>query len=196
MILQRLKMETRAQHAALESQLPLLDASMSLEAYRQCLRRFYGYYLPLESLLMAQPVWDELGFDYTERCKAHGLQRDLLALGDSPAQLMQIPRCHDIPKLHTLAQVLGCLYVIEGATLGGQIITKHLQANLRLTPNHGATFFSGYGVRTGALWKAFGTMLITRAEQAASASASEIVDSANQTFQTLEQWLFHKVACV
>lgn len=193
MILQRLKIETRAQHAALEGLLPLLNPNMSLEAYRECLRRFYGYYLPLESLLIAQPVWDELGFDYTRRCKAHGLQRDLLALGDSPTQLMQIPRCHDIPKLHTLAQVLGCLYVIEGATLGGQIITKHLQANLGLTPAHGATFFNGYGVCTGAQWKAFGIMLITRAEQANDSNA--IVDSANQTFQTMGQWLFHKVAC-
>ncbi len=194
MILQRLKLQTHTQHAALESQLPLLDPGMSLQAYRQCLRRFYGYYLPLESLLMAQTVWDDINFDYTQRCKAPSLERDLLALGDSPAQLVQIPRCHNIPMLHSLAQVLGCLYVIEGATLGGQVITKHLQTNLGLTPAHGAAFFNAYGVRTGAQWKAYGTMLITHAEQAGDNTC--IVDSANQTFQTMGQWLFHKVACV
>ena len=78
--------------------------------------------------------------------------------------------------------------MIEGATLGGQIITRHLQANLELTPLTGAAFFDGYGARTGGQRKAFCAML--RANAGESVRQDDILTSANQTFETLGQWLF------
>lgn len=189
-ILKRLSQSTSERHAALERQLPLLDPRLSRENYRQFVSRFLGYFAPLEIQLLALPCWDEIGFHYSERFKTPLLEQDLIALGDTPEVQARFPRCQKLPKLDTLPNVLGCLYTIEGATLGGQIITRHLQASLNLTPESGASFFNGYGAETGVRWHAFCAMLTAFAEQ--TGGEEDIIATANQTFETLEQWLFPK----
>ncbi len=188
MILKLLKSATNSRHAALERQLPLLQPGFSRPAYHQFTRRFFGYYAPLEAQLMALPWWSGLGFDYLRRLKTPHLVQDLTAMGDSPQTLATLPRCEHLPSTDSLARLLGCLYVIEGATLGGQIITKHLQTKLGVTPTSGGAFFNGYGTHTGPNWLAFGKMMLAHAEGAGS--GDDIIESANQTFATLDQWLF------
>ncbi len=56
------------------------------------------------------------------------------------------------PSLGGVAAGLGALYVVEGATLGGRVIARHLARSLALGPADGAAFFAGYGDRTGAMW--------------------------------------------
>lgn len=81
--------------------------------------------------------------------------------------------------------------MIEGSTLGGQIICKHLSQCLNLTPDTGAAFFSGYGQRTGMQWKAFREFFnLTYLDF--NQSQQSIIDSANQTFITLDTWLFRE----
>lgn len=188
MILQRLQQATHARHAALESQLPLLDPQLSHRHYRQFVNRFLGYYAPLETQLLALPWWHEIGFNYAERYKTPHLVRDMLALGVTADTLATFPRCRDLPQIDTLPQALGCLYVIEGATLGGQLVTRHLQQNLGLTAASGAAFFNGYGAQTGARWQAFGAMLTTFAER--TSDHDTIVANANHTIETIDRWLF------
>ncbi len=190
MFLQRLKLATRDRHSALERQLPLLDPTLSHEAYRQFLGRFFGYYAPLEARLDVSPWWGQIGLDYAERRKTPGLAQDLIALGIAPAALARVPPCRELPDLASSARLLGCLYVIEGATLGGQIITRHLHTHLGLTPRSGAAFFSGYGAQTGSRWKAFGAQLTAYVQH--SGGDDEIIDGANQTFATIDRWLFAK----
>jgi heme oxygenase len=182
MILQRLRSETASHHAAIESQMPLLDPEMSLETYIRMLQSFWGYYSPLEERLRSQSFAGR--YVWSDRKKTPRLMVDLLALG---ASTTEIARCEHLPCLDSIAEVLGCLYVIEGASLGGQIIAKHLNANLGLTPETGASFFGGYGVNTGPYWLAFRTLLT---EVATSVDQDDqIVISANATFQTLCDWL-------
>jgi heme oxygenase (biliverdin-IX-beta and delta-forming) len=188
MILQRLKQATSQRHAALERQLPLLDPRLSRPVYRQCARRFFGYYAPLEARLLALPWWESIGLCYTPRHKTPRLEQDLLAMGDTSVTLARLPRCQNLPVTDTLDHLLGCLYVLEGATLGGQIITKHLEINLGVTPQSGGAFFNGYGTQTGPHWLAFCKMLMVHAER--SENTENIIASANQTFATLDQWLF------
>lgn len=188
MILKRLKEATGSRHTALESRLPLLNADMSRARYLQFLQLFWGYYEPLETQLQALPYWNAMGFDYAGRHKTPRLLQDLQALGETPDAIQGFARCQHLPTLASQGQLLGCLYVIEGATLGGQIITRHLQANLGLTPLTGAAFFDGYGARTGSHWKAFCAMLRANADE--SGPQEDILASANQTFETLGQWLF------
>lgn len=188
MILKRLKLATSQRHAALERQLPLLDPHLSRPVYLQCARRFFGYYAPLEVKLLELPWWDSIGFHYVPRYKTPYLEQDLLAMGDTDEMLARLPRCENLPDTKTLAHLLGCLYVLEGATLGGQIITKHLQTNLGVTPNNGGAFFNGYGAHTGPNWLTFGKMLMVQAE--GTGNGDDIIDSANETFATLDQWLF------
>ncbi|MDB5883846.1 MAG: biliverdin-producing heme oxygenase [Polaromonas sp.] len=162
---------------------------MSQHRYQQFLHRFLGYYEPLEAKMLALPYWDTLGFDYAERYKTPRLLQDLRVLGETPESIEALARCPSLPTLTTQSQLLGCLYVIEGATLGGQIITRHLLANLGLRPSTGTSFFDGYGGQTGSRWKAFCAMLSASGTE----SHDEIVASANQTFETLGNWLFPDV---
>lgn len=187
-ILERLKSGTRARHVALESRTVLLNKDLSLSNYSQCLQRFFGYYAPLEKRLLESPAWHEVGFVYENRYKTPQIEQDLLALGLTQNALKTIPQCNTLPELITTAQLFGCLYVLEGATLGGQIISKHLNASLGLTPDFGCSFFAGYGKQTGSQWKAFGASLTAFATQASS--DDEIIASANNTFQTLDCWLY------
>jgi heme oxygenase len=188
LILQQLKLATHDRHKALEKQLPLLRPALSLPDYRQFLSRFLGYYLPLEARLLPLPWWQQMAFAYSDRRKSPRLEQDLLALGEAAASVQCLPQCRDLPALETLPQLLGCLYVVEGATLGGQIISRHLQATLGLTASTGAGFFSGYGPLTGSHWKAFCTELTSLSVRCGSDDA--VIASANETFATLDRWLF------
>jgi heme oxygenase len=191
LILKRLKLATSASHTALEDQLPLMNADLSRQDYCHFVARFFGFYAPLEVQLMASTHWPQLPFDYADRQKTTRLTQDLLALGTSPRALSATPLCAALPPLHAPEQLLGCLYVIEGATLGGRSITQHLHTKLGLTPQTGGAFFDGYGAQTGSRWKAFCTMLMNHADNADNESRhAAIVAGANSTFQTLTQWLF------
>jgi len=192
MILQRLREETAQNHSAIESQMPLLDPHMSLSTYRQLLARFWGYYAPLEDRLRTEVeiYWPDQEYSCAERAKVPDLAKDLRVLGES---LDQLECCTNLPELTTPAQVLGCLYVIEGATLGGQIISKHLLANLEIGIDTGATFFNGYGANTGNQWQSFRLFLTSNAEPMNQDDA--IVVSANETFRTLSEWLFPNPNC-
>lgn len=196
MILKRLKLATSACHTALEDQLPLMKDDLSLSSYRQFVGRFFSFYAPLESQLMVSPHWRSLAFDYTTRQKTPRLTLDLLALGSSSAELAATPRCTNLPVLTTPEELLGCLYVIEGATLGGRIITRQLQTQLGLTLESGSAFFDGYGAQTGSNWKAFCTMLSNHADLHADENHhAAIVAGANRTFETLTLWLFPTSLC-
>jgi heme oxygenase len=191
MILKRLKLATSACHTALESQLPLMNADLSRDDYRRFVSRFLGFYAPLESQLLAAPCWQVLAFDYHARQKTPRLKQDLLSLGCSADVLAITPHCTDMPVLTTPEQILGCLYVIEGATLGGRVITRHLQNQFGFTPESGGAFFDGYGAETGSHWKAFCSMLSRNADHVGDEGRHEaIVAGANRTFETLTNWLF------
>ena len=187
MILKRLRSETQAQHSALESRMPLMDPAFSLADYWRLLARFHGYYVPLEARLVAWSRTEGQRINYAERVKVPELERDLIALGETAETIAQLPRCAALPVLTTEADGLGCLYVVEGSTLGGQVITRQLQKGLGLSPASGGAFFNGYGAETGARWKAFGFGL----EEAAARLDQDdaIIAGANETFRTLAHWL-------
>jgi heme oxygenase len=146
-MLKCLKAATSSRHAALERQLPLLDANLSQAAYRHFVQRLFGFYDPLEAQLRAVPLWDAGGVDYALRHKTPRLRHDLQVLGDTEASIAALPRCTRLPPLTHPAQLWGCLYVIEGATPGGQIIIKRLNAHLGLSAASGASFFTAMARR-------------------------------------------------
>ncbi|MBC7842871.1 MAG: biliverdin-producing heme oxygenase [Gemmatimonadaceae bacterium] len=187
MILQLLKDETRETHAALERQMPLLDANLSATDYLHMVAKLFTYHTPLEAVLVSSPGFAEIGLDYADRGKTARLARDLCALGASAVDLDEMRQCESLPPLAHPSHVFGCLYVLEGATLGGQIVARHLQASLGLTPETGASYFSGYGVQTGPQWKVFCALLTAYA--ARTEDTNEILAGAHATYATLSAWM-------
>jgi heme oxygenase len=186
-ILARLKEETRLLHAAVEGRLNLLDPNLTRDAYAAVLARFLGFYAPLEERLARVDGYDAVGLNLDERRKAHRIVADLAALGRSPNQVAAVPVCPDVPDPRTLAEALGCLYVMEGATLGGQIICRHVGPALGLDAGAGCSLFASYGDRVGAMWRAFGDALAAYA--VAPNRADAVVRSACETFTKLDAWL-------
>jgi heme oxygenase len=189
MILSVLKTETRVLHDRIEQNprlARLLAADLTPGEYRDTLARLYGFHAPLEAVLGARPEWARIGFSFDARRKAPLLARDLAALGLPPAAVEGLPRCPDLPRLDHFADALGCLYVLEGSTLGGQVIAKHLRRSLGVDAAHGAAFYHSYGRDTGRMWKAFGDMLTACA---APGDHTAIVGAADATFEKMDAWL-------
>ncbi len=132
--------------------------------------------LPAYQLVGRQPLAAETSRGFSR----HG-DADLLL--NSTALPPQLPVCGDLPVCNSIAQAFGCLYVLEGATLGGRVLCRHFNQTLGLDVHNGSAFFAGYGEATGAMWALFGERLT-----AANVDETAAIQSACQTFQTLEQW--------
>jgi heme oxygenase len=190
MILEDIKAQTLENHIKLEkSELLSLFSSKSIDVqtYRLILTLFYGYFHPLEKRLDALASIPRLLPDYETRRKSSLLLSDLQALNATQAAEVSLPLCPDLPEVADEAQAFGCLYVMEGSTLGGKFIAQKLQNNLGLTASSGAAFFHGYGQETGMRWKTFQQALQSFAEQSGQQEA--IIHSANQTFDKLGRWM-------
>ena len=184
-ILIRLKRDTADLHRQVEDRFRILDPALTRQGYVQKLERLLGLHQPLEALI--EPWGDRLDIDWDARRKTPLLQADLEFLGKTPAEIAQLPHCKALPVIDDLGAILGCLYVLEGSTLGGRMIARHLAQHLDVAPGQGASFFSSYGEALMPRWRHFQQRL---AELATSAVMEDrIVDSARATFTSFGNWM-------
>lgn len=182
-ILTRLRLETRGEHDAVERVLDLMGAGLTRETYCQRLVQFYGFYGPLEAALRARCATPYLQTLASRLNKTSLLRQDLHYLSVSTDALAL---CRDLPPIDDQTEILGCLYVMEGATLGGRMITQHIQATFGITPTTGGSFFDGYGDGTGKMWQAMRHLLVSCAVDTQTEDA--LVASAIATFASLRGW--------
>ncbi len=183
MILQRLRHETRPQHEALEQLLPLGRPHLPLAVYKQVLLRFHGFYRTWEAEAQAH-AGSSLAPVLAARRKLPLLQSDLQALGLDPASQppldpARLPRFAGSP-----ATLLGSMYVVEGSTLGGQLIARELERSSGFRDGLGYLFFRSYGITVGQQWKAFTALL----QSAPPDQADAIVAGARDTFTAFADW--------
>jgi heme oxygenase len=190
MILADLKERTKTLHAQTELAFALDQRLATRDSYVALLSRMLGFYAPLEPRMPDAVGARELGFDLQEREKTSLLRADLSALGLSPAEIAAIPNCSRLPQIPRVANLFGCLYVLEGSTLGGQIIRREVHRRLGFTADNGCAFFAGYHDKTAEAWREFGEAL-TRYSVGHPQEQEQIVGTAAETFQRFEEW----VAC-
>lgn len=187
MILDLLRQRTSLLHDRVERAVDLPSRCDSREGYASLLSRLLGFYEPFETAL-ARFDWRQAGLDFEERRKAGRLRADLSALGWEGAAIDGAARCRDLPRPAALAGAVGCLYVLEGATLGGQVIARQTARSLGVGPERGGRFYEGYGEATGRLWRAFGSAANAYCGHDERRS-EEAVDGAIATFAAFEAWL-------
>jgi heme oxygenase (biliverdin-IX-beta and delta-forming) len=180
MILAELKEQTRKQHENLESIVDVMNKMFTRDDYETLLTKFYRFYSAVEPKVAANDM-PANGIDVAERTKLKWLEHDLISLGAFD-RAKQLPALSNTPVLDTPAKAFGAMYVMEGATLGGQVITRHLKQHLDLTPETGGAFFNSYGQRVGPMWKAFGAAITSFAET--NGNNGEIVQAAKDTFDS------------
>lgn len=178
----RLRTATEAHHRAIESSIGLAE---SREVHRRTIAAFYGFVCPWEQelgRLRCEPIRTLT----RNRSKTPKLAADLQSSGMEPQEIALLPICADLPDLSTCPNALGSLYVLEGATLGGQIISRHCERVLGLSDGVGYTYFQGYQNETGAMWRAFGQIV---EEQSSDYADDAIIRAACDTFLKLHAWL-------
>lgn len=186
-IMTALKAGTHDQHSAIERIMPFFYEDFSRDAYIRVLRAFFGFFDPMERELASLSTWLSVGLDIKSRQRVKRLRADLLALGESASDIELIPRCDALPRLETLADGLGCLYVLEGSTLGGQLIIREIEPCLGIGRDTGGGFFYGYGSGTGLMWHDFCASARKHAESGDHQAA--MVSAARRTFELLELWM-------
>lgn len=185
-VLQHLRAQTAELHVALEKRLPFFADSLDFPAFLQLMQAYYGFYAPLEDALRASEHFPA-DFDLQPRLKSATLRDDLRALGLFAEQIEQTQRCEGLPDLNCSAACLGVLYVLEGATLGSQVLRRQIQARLGLDAGNGAAFLDIYGADTGRRWRGFLEYLCSRPLDDAERAA--VVRAAQDTFRCFEHWL-------
>jgi len=174
-----LKDGTEDLHREIEAVVPLMRPSLTLEQYQGYLRKLYGYYKPLEAELMKV---ESGGFAIEPRLKSHLLEKDISQLGKS---FDDIGHCSSIPRPATLSEAIGVMYVLEGSTLGAQILVRGLQKNenVKECPTN---FLNPYEESTGKMWAEFRA----QAEQVVPNQDHNVaVAFAQETFRSLAGWL-------
>lgn len=146
----QLRESTRAAHARAEASLAPLAQPDSLARYAELLRVLWGFQAPLERLLGRQELPAAVGWPARQRLGA--LAADLTELGVTGASL---PEATGLPALDGPGAMWGALYVTEGATLGGRVLRRHIEARLGPVP---ARFLDGHGDRTRPMWRDLGRL--------------------------------------
>jgi heme oxygenase len=182
----QLRAATWSAHQRLERRIDVKTRFSSLPTYRVHLERMWGFCAGIEARTGRQVFGDALT-DYDARRKLPLLERDLVALGDGRESVPRLPRCDTLPACPDTASAFGCLYVLEGATLGGRTLLPVVQEKLGLTAGTGAAFLASYGADVTAMWQRFGAALdawCCLPERQVRASEAAVA-----TFEALQDWL-------
>jgi heme oxygenase len=182
-ILSRLRDETAMKHKQLEEGIDLLSPSLTVERYAGILRFFWAAFAPWENAIESscpsryRALWQG-------RNKVFRIANDLHSLGmraEPPPAAPCTP-----PLLDQEAVWLGSLYVMEGSTLGGQYIARHLQQRFAWPDGYGCSFFRPYGIMTAQRWQA-----VRSALGDSTSPANRILGGAHQSYDYLACCLHH-----
>lgn len=168
---ERLRRDTADAHARLEAELDLLR-DLTPARITRVLRRFAGFHAgwePAVARLLDEPaLWEP-------RRRLPALRHDLARLGASPpVEAWPVPAW-----LGDRAAAWGSLYVMEGSTLGGQVIGRALcEVGI-----DGLRYFDGRGREAGPLWRELRRRLDLLPD------ADPVVAAADRTFDALRLWM-------
>lgn len=183
-LLERLKSETQQHHTELESTLGLPS---SADHYRDQIAAFYGFVCPWETEILGSSHASLL----IGRVKTPWLAADLNAAGIDHHDQTRVPLSEALPPLDTREEVLGSMYVLEGSTLGGQMISRYLERTLGLSGGRGYAYHQSYGTDVPRKWREFKEVLLSHSSPRADEA---IIASADQTFANLHRWFKRRLA--
>lgn len=186
--LQQLRSKTAYSHQLIEQNSisqSLMSQGVTMTQYAQYLKSMYGFVYGFEKMVFPLLEHNEL-LQIDDRRKSHLIQSDLVLLNYTAAQ----PYVNDelfSTHYQTAAAALGGMYVLEGSTLGGQIISRHLSKVLGDAVAGKTTYLTAYAGQTGGMWKNFLQLLCEAG--VSNANEDEIIDSAVNTFSLLNNCL-------
>lgn len=151
-----LKENTKQLHDAVEAKFEsrkIFDKSYTLVDYKKIVWLNYLFHLHFENKTF-ESIKEETAKDLNlnERKKLHLLEKDLDSLG-----IEKVNAAEEV-FVKNEAEAFGILYVMEGSTLGGNVIRKQLSVNPEFE-NRNFNYFGCYADKTGEFWKNFKDVL-------------------------------------
>lgn len=171
----RLRDETRAAHDAIEAAVDFESRIADPAAYRRWLERLYGFHRgwePRVDAALGDPDF------FAARRKLHLLADDLVRLGAGDPDALPV---YEQPAFPDAAAALGSMYVVEGSTLGGQVIAKSVRQQLGIEP----AYHSSYGRAAARMWREFQERL----EEVPAERHDAVVAEGARTFDRMRAWL-------
>lgn len=179
--MQKLRAATAEKHKAAEAVSfsgKIMSGTLSCNEYTVLVKGNYIVHRLLEEKLRGViPAHHPI--DLPAREKLPLLIRDLEDLGIDHEKLDIEFAAAYLPAITSLPAAVGCLYVLEGSTLGGNVIYKALKKS-PATSSFPMNYYCCYGAQTGAMWKAFTDQI--NAMQISEHDEAEIITNAKQTF--------------
>jgi heme oxygenase len=181
-VLQALRTATAHEHVQVETALDLMSPALDRARLTAVLTLLHGFWQAAEAGLDA---WAEREPDdaaevhWARRRRSALFAADLRALGVEPATDAR----PELPAVAGTDEALGRLYVLEGSTLGGTFISRHLATLPDLAATGRLRAFSPYGADTGAMWHAFRRFTRERTQE-----PQRVVAAAGTTFRALAEW--------
>jgi heme oxygenase len=129
---------------------------------------------------------NSLGLELRARNHTSCLVADLVSLGANLHDLPRAPR-EMLPELPSFAHALGALYVLEGATLGGRVILRDLEARMGAAVFGAGRFFGGRGDTVELVWKSFRAAVDSFGRERPELRA-DVVCGAERTFGSMLDW--------
>ena len=181
----QLKASTESEHREIEAIIAPFVSFKSIDVYKEHILKSWIFYRSIETDLAALP-WPVIGLDFDSRRKIPLLEQDLLVLEVKSRPVESSPR---ISESLDLDFAIGCLYVVEGATLGGQVISGYL-SGLGIEPATGGRFYHGYGAKTGEMWKSLRTVAAHHC--LTDIQIDRAIEGAKLTFEKFRATMLHK----
>jgi heme oxygenase len=160
-----------------------MGEDLTLDRYVACLQQIHGIVSAWETAAhhAAETAAPWLQSLLADRRREPLLRRDLSFFA-SPIDLN-----HPLlPATPDAASLLGAMYVMEGSTLGGQLIARHVERVLPLSDGNGSEFFRGHRDQTGPMWKEFCEVLQTRVPES---DTPAVIDAAKKMFAAFGTWM-------
>jgi heme oxygenase (biliverdin-IX-beta and delta-forming) len=140
-LLALLRQQTAAEHRCVETHpllRPLTDEHLTLDACRRVLEVFVTFFRALEPSVVAgsSRYWGAATYRYLPRLPL--LEQDLVAINAGNSRACEP---EEVTGIDDPGQLLGVLYILEGATQGGKVIAPLVQRTLGLDITRGNSYF-------------------------------------------------------
>jgi heme oxygenase len=170
---------TRERHQMLDESDWFTNAIQDFNAYSNHIATLEAFYREAESSL--RPFAESLtlrGFDPVGRRKGEALAAELAELSAYSKVAPDLSGA--FPTLPNFSAAIGCIYVLEGSTLGGMILAGRIRKRLGWE----SRFYGIYGARTSEMWQSFKAALeAARAE----VDPASLVTAAQSVFDAYAQ---------
>jgi heme oxygenase len=181
-LFQQLYMATQPAHQALERSLNLLQKPISARRIERVLKKFLGFHRGWEPDFARSRTFAPVMLD---RGRARFAAADLQALGVAREEIARVPVCQAAARLHRSdAITMGSVYVMEGSTLGGEVIARALRAEPWL-PAQGLQYFSPPDRQARSDWIALKAWAEAHFPPA---RWDEVAQGARETFTLMTTW--------